>query len=85
MGRRLIRIEHKLDSVVEHIGDINVTLASQAVSLDKHIKRTDLLEVSVETLKEHTAMLRGALQLMGILALVAGLFLTLANLYKVVK
>lgn len=49
---RLIRIETKIDRVVEHIGSLDVTSAAQHVSLDEHIRRTEILEVKVAPIKK---------------------------------
>lgn len=69
---RIIRIENKIDKVVEHLGSIDSTLAAQHESLKIHIKRSDLLEAQVEPLKTHVAMVSGALKLIGILAMICG-------------
>jgi hypothetical protein len=68
---RIIRIENKIDSVKETLSDINVTLAAQHESLKDHIRRTELLESTVEPLKKHVAAVSGALRLLG---LVVGAF-----------
>jgi len=65
---RIIRIENKIDKVVEHIGSIDVTLAAQYVSLADHIRRTELLEKDVAPIKAHVNMVHGVLKLAGLLA-----------------
>lgn len=72
MNDKLDKIEIKLDKVVEKISAIDVTLASQHISLKEHIRRTELLEDDVAPLKKHDAMFMGALKLIGIVALCAG-------------
>jgi hypothetical protein len=67
---RLMRIENKIDKVVDHIGKIDTTLAAQHESLKTHIHRTELLEEAVKPLVKHDNMLQGILKLIGVLALI---------------
>lgn len=69
--KRLERIETKLDDIGDHLGQINVTLAAQHVSLKEHIRRTALLEQEMKPVKKHVYMVNGALKLLGVLALLA--------------
>lgn len=69
---RDVRIENKLDKVVEHIGSIDATLAAQHVSLTEHIRRTNLLEQEIAPIKKHVNMVSGALKLILILAAIGG-------------
>jgi archaellum component FlaC len=69
----LTRIENKLDKVQDKIGAIDVTLASQHVSLVEHIRRTELLEKDVAPIKKHVAMVHGGLKLVGLISLIAGI------------
>jgi uncharacterized membrane protein len=49
------RIEAKLDTVVEKISEIKVTLGEQHISLNEHMRRTELLEKEIKPLqKQHT-------------------------------
>jgi hypothetical protein len=65
---RVIRIEEKLDRVVDHLGSIDTTLAAQHVSLKEHIRRSDLLEAQLEPIKVHVNMVSGVLKFIGLLA-----------------
>jgi len=47
---RIVRIESKLDKVVDHLGSIDVTLAKNTVSLIDHIARTEILEEKIKPL-----------------------------------
>lgn len=71
--KRLERIEEKLDKVVEHIGSIDITLATQHVSLAEHIKRTAMLEEQIIPINKHVNMVKGAIALLTILATIAGI------------
>lgn len=78
--QRLIRIEDKIDRIQAHMSSIDVTLAAQHVSLDEHIKRTNLLEQEIKPIKEHVGTLRALIRLVGILSALAGLAVTIKSL-----
>ncbi len=67
------RIHEKLDKVVDSISEINVTLARQAVSLEEHIKRSNMLEAKMVPVERHVAMVNGALKFVGLLGVLAGI------------
>lgn len=41
----------KLDRVESHLGSIDVTMVRNTVSLEEHVKRTNLLEQNIDDLK----------------------------------
>lgn len=63
---RIIRIEDKIDKLGSHLGSIDVTLAAQHESLRDHIRRTQLLEGTIEPLKKHVEQVSGALKFLGL-------------------
>lgn len=67
------RIETKIDNIIEDIGDIKITLAKQHVTLDEHIRRTEILEEEMKPVKKHVYMVDGALKALGILGILAGI------------
>lgn len=67
-------MDDKLDKVLEHIGEINVTLAKQEVSLSEHIRRTELLESKIVPLEKHHSMLLGVLAFLSFVATIAGIY-----------
>ena len=75
------RLLEKLDKIEEKIANIDVTLAKQHVSLDTHIKRTDLLEKLVNEIRKeeiapiskHVARVEGALKFVGFLSVLIGI------------
>lgn len=73
MEDRLERIENKLDKVIDDIGNIKETTAKQQVSLDYHIKRTDLLEEKLEPVEAHVHMISSMFKIVGGIAVVAGI------------
>lgn len=73
-NKRLERIEVKLDDTADHIGEIKVTLSAQRISLEEHIKRTNLLEDMILPIHKRVYMFQGALALIGILATIIGIY-----------
>lgn len=73
MDDRLERIENKLDKVVDEISEIKETTAKQQVSLDYHIKRTDLLEEKLEPVEAHVQLVSSLFKIIGGIAVIAGI------------
>ena len=65
------KIDSKLDKIGDRLGSIDSTLAAQHESLKEHMRRTSLLEEDVKPIKNHVAMIQGALKLIGLLCVVA--------------
>lgn len=61
------RIEDKIDSIMEQISEINSTLAAQHVSLEIHIKRTNILEEKILPIEERNSQLNGIIKLGGLI------------------
>jgi hypothetical protein len=80
--KRLERIENKVDTISEKVSDINSTLAAQHVSLEHHIKRTDLLEAQVIPLRGHADELKGVVRFLKILGLLLTILEALRHFYK---
>jgi len=55
-------------------------LARIEENLKDHIRRTELLEVALTPLKKHVYWMEGGLKVLGILALMAGMVLTVVRL-----
>lgn len=70
---RIIRIEDKLDKIVDRISSIDSTLAAQHVSLEDHIKRTALLEKELRPIKSHVAKMQWFFGLIGTGAVIVGI------------
>jgi len=66
MEKRLDRIESKLDVII-------VEQAKQQVILEEHTKRSTMLEDEFKPMRLHIAQIQGAMKLLGILALMAGI------------
>lgn len=79
------RILDKLDSIDGRLGSIDVTLAKQNVTLEEHIRRTELLELDVQPIKKHVAMFEGALKLIGAVGLIAGVIASVIALKNLIR
>jgi hypothetical protein len=65
---RLDRIENKLDRILEAQNAMNVIQAKQAVDIEHHIKRTDLLELRLDDTRKLVYMGAGICALLALLA-----------------
>lgn len=63
----------RLENIEISIHSIDITLAKQSVSLDEHIRRSNLLEEKMVPLEHHVAMTHGALKLIGLMAAIAAI------------
>ena len=69
--KNLERIEDKIDRIDNRLDSIDITLAKQAVSLETHIKRTDLLESKVDHVDTYMKWQQGAWKLIGAAIMIA--------------
>lgn len=74
------RIADKLDKIDDRLNSIDKTLAAQHVSIEEHIRRTNLLENDLKPVKRHVTMVEGVLKFLGALAMVAGLIEVISRL-----
>lgn len=72
MDENLRRLEDKLDKVSDSISSIDVTLGKQSVSLEEHIRRTELLEERMKPVEAHVIFISGMTKLILAIATVAG-------------
>jgi len=81
-SERLEKLDVKLDKVIEHIANIDTTLAKQSVILDEHVKRSTQLEDRMEPVEKHVVMINGVLKFLGLLAAIAAIIEGFAVLFK---
>jgi len=81
------QVYQKLDRIERDTNDIKVTLGVQAKDIETHIKRTNLLEESLEGLRKELAPARNittfvkvGLQVIGVISLVATAIFTVSKL-----
>ena len=73
MSNQNKRIEDKIDVIVEHIGNIDVTIAKQQTTLDEHVRRSVALEAIVDPMRENMDQFVGAVKFIKILGILAGI------------
>lgn len=66
-------VEQKLDKIVDTLGQQAVTLERLTVTVEDHVRRTNILEEEIKPIKKHVWMINGALKFIGLLSLLAGL------------
>lgn len=73
-------VDQKLDKIVDTLGQQAVTLERLTVTVEEHVKRSNLQEAAItatnkriEPLEKHQWMVKGASKLIGLLALLAAI------------
>lgn len=86
------KIFSKLEKIEERLDSIDITLTRNTVSLEHHIKRTDLLQdashnlsAQLEPIKTHVTKVQGALQVFGAIAALATFILVILQIYKLLN
>lgn len=72
--RHLTRIEKKIDDQNERLASIDITLATQAVQLAEHIKRSDMLEAKMEPVEKHVALMNAGAKIIAVASAIIGLY-----------
>jgi len=76
------RIEAKLDLLVEKISNIEIDNAARAAKENEYYERTKEIEATLEPIKKHVNMVSGAVKLLALLAMLAGLIETIVILSR---
>jgi len=66
------RVEGKLDKIAIHIGNIDVTLARQEITLAEHVRRTDALEKKLEPIEKHVTIFQGIMKFIAAIGTIIG-------------
>ena len=78
--KELDKIDRKLEKIDERIDNIDKHLAVDNSQLRFHIKRTDMLEKSMEPLKVHLNKTHGILTFIGVIATVITVAVAVINI-----
>lgn len=70
--KKLEQIELKIDKLHDKINSIDVTLAKQHESLKDHIRRTEILEESLDPIQKHVLMTHAGLKIVSALVIALG-------------
>lgn len=71
--KQLDRLEKKMDDQNEHLSSIDLTLERQNITLEEHVRRTNLLESKVAPVVKWMYMTQGAAALIGLLATIGAI------------
>jgi len=66
-------VDTKLDKIVETLGQQAITLERLTVTVEDHVRRTNILEADVAPIKKHVWMVNGALKFIGLLGILAAI------------
>ena len=66
-------VDQKLDKIVDTLGQQAVTLERLTVTVEDHVRRTNILEADMAPIKRHVWMVNGALKLIGLMGLLAAI------------
>ena len=61
----LDRLEGKIDKLVDDMSSLKSTAAAQKVSLDEHIRRTNILEEKMEPVEKHVSLVNSLAKIIG--------------------
>lgn len=64
-------VDQKLDKIVDTLGQQAVTLERLTVTVEDHVRRTNILEADMAPIKKHVWMVNGALKLIGLMGILA--------------
>lgn len=77
----IIRILDKLDSLDSRLDSIDHTLVRQNITLEDHVKRTNLLEEAIKPLEDNVNYMKGIYKFLGLIAILVGIASGLAKLF----
>lgn len=83
------KIYDKQEKISEDMGEVKVTLARQEENIRTHIRRTELAEMNIESLrkeiepvKTHVKMIQGALKFIGLAGVGATMLSAIVQLLR---
>lgn len=76
------RLESKLDKIIETQNSQAVTLERLTVTVEDHVRRTNLLEDDVKPIKRHVAMVDGALKFIAFCGILATIIEAIHMVFK---
>jgi hypothetical protein len=73
MDDKFQRLENKLDTLSDKLVDIDKTLVRNTVSLEDHVRRTNLLEEKLAPVERHVAMIQGIVKFIALMGVLLGI------------
>lgn len=80
--KRISRIEDKIDIISERLSSIDSTIYAQHISLKEHMRRTDLLEKSLDPVQKHVIMIQGGIKLLAGLVIAVGVISSIISIIQ---
>ncbi len=78
----LDKLFDKIEKIDDRLNSIDLSLVRNTISLEDHIKRTNLLEDEIKPIKKHVLMVEAVLKLIGILSVCTSVFIKLYEIWK---
>lgn len=78
----LERIFNKIDKMDERLNNIDTSLVRQTVSLEEHVKRTNLLEDEIKPIKKHIYFVNAVFRIIGLLSTISGIIVAAYEIWK---
>ena len=75
-------VKKELKEIQKSINNIDITLARQNVSLEEHMRRTELLENKIDPLQAQINQALGAVKFLTIISVVVGVISALIKLFN---
>lgn len=76
------RMLDKLDKIETTMVKQEINLARLTVSVEEHVKRTNMLEEDLKPVKRHIAMVEGALKLIALSGIMASIIEAIHMVFK---
>lgn len=76
----MARLREDLNKIHDRLNSIDVTMASQHVTLKEHIRRTELLETEIGPIKEHVTLVQAIIKVITVIGAAIGLAATIKAL-----
>lgn len=68
-----MNVDQKLDKIVDTLGQQAVTLERLTVTVEDHVRRTNILEADIVPIKKHVWMVNGALKFIGVIGILVAI------------
>ena len=85
-------IDDKLEEIKTHLSNIDITLVRNTVSLETHVKRTEMaedritqVEKDIKPLQKHMSEINGVLRFLGLIGIIIGAAAGLATILHYLK
>ncbi len=78
----LDRLFEKIEKIDDRLSNIDLSLVRNTISLEEHVKRTNILEEEIRPIKKHVLMVEAIFKLIGVLSVCISVFVKLYEIWK---